>query len=78
MVAPLADRLDTMAAGGMQAHADVGPARHAGLLRQPLAPCRCDAAGMISGLPLSATKDHLALLHLAGVQAVTYGIWDII
>ena len=74
----LADRLDALAAGGAPARLTTGlhvmPDFHGN--RSP----RADATlrGMVSGLSLSATQDDLALLYLAGVQAVAYGTRHII
>jgi FGGY-family pentulose kinase len=74
----LADRLDVLAAGSAPARLTAGlhvmPDFHGN--RSP----RADATlrGMISGLPLSATADDLALLYLATVQAVAYGTRHII
>jgi FGGY-family pentulose kinase len=75
----LADRLDRLAAGAphpaaLTAGLHVMPDFHGN--RSP----RADASlrGMISGLPLSATADDLALLYLATVQSVAYGTRHII
>ncbi len=74
----LADRLDTLAAGSppalLTADLHVMPDFHGN--RSP----RADASlrGMLSGLPLSATADDLALLYLATIQAVAYGTRHII
>ncbi len=74
----LADRLDSLAADGRQACLTAGlhvmPDFHGN--RSP----RADASlrGMLSGLSLSATADDLALLYLAGVQAVAYGTRHVI
>ncbi len=73
----LADRLDELADGPparLTAGLHVMPDFHGN--RSP----RADATlrGMISGLALSATENDLALLYLAGVQAVAYGTRHII
>jgi FGGY-family pentulose kinase len=74
----LADRLDALAKGGAPARLTAGlhviPDFHGN--RSP----RADPTlrGVISGLTLSATEDDLALLYLAGVQAVAYGTRHII
>ncbi len=76
--AVLAERLDALAAGGAPARLTAGlhvmPDFHGN--RSP----RADATlrGMVSGLSLSASGDDLALLYLAGVQAVAYGTRHII
>ncbi len=74
----LSDRLDALAGQGAPARLTAGlhvmPDFHGN--RSP----RADATlrGMVSGLSLSAGEDDLALLYLAGVQAVAYGTRHII